>query len=96
MTPAHYRHIGGAVVADHGHVTLAAARALALFYAGEAGFETPEVSSECRRRAHALAGAITAASTWRRAAGWNDPDLADHPRAFGRGSMRYVPGRGEP
>lgn len=70
------------MVADHGRVTLTVARALAFFYAREAGLETPEVSRECRRRAHALEGAVIAASTWRRAAGWNDPDLADHPHAF--------------
>ena len=33
MTPANFRHIGGAVIADHGRVTpYATARALALFY----------------------------------------------------------------
>jgi hypothetical protein len=79
MSPANFRHIGGAVIADHGRVTLAAARALAFFYTREAGSQTPGVSGECRRRAQALEGAVAAASTWRRAAGWSDPDLADRP-----------------
>lgn len=79
MTPANYRHIGGAVIADHGPITLAAARALTFFYRTEAGCAAPAVSSECRRRARTLERAITAAFTWRRAAGWNDPDRADYP-----------------
>jgi len=83
MRPANFRHIGGAIIADHGRVTLAAARASALFYAMEAGSETRAASGECQRRSHALKCAIDAASLWRRAAGWNDPDLADHP-AFER------------
>jgi len=78
MSPANFRHIGGAVIADHGRVTLAAARALAVFYTREAGSQMTGVSGECRRRAHALEVATAAAATWRRAAGWNDPDLADH------------------
>jgi hypothetical protein len=77
MSPANFRHIGGAVIADHGRVTLAQARALALFYAWEAGSETRGASGECRRRAHALERAVAGASSWRRAAGWKDPDLAD-------------------
>ena len=79
MSPANFRHIGGAVIADHGRVSLATARALALFYTREAGSQGPRVSDECRRRAQALEGAVAAASMWRRAAGWNDPDLADRP-----------------
>jgi hypothetical protein len=83
MSPADFRHIGGAVVADHGRVSLADARALALFYKREAGSKTCESSGECRRRARALESAVTAASAWRRAAGWTEPDLADRPPPFG-------------
>jgi hypothetical protein len=66
------------VIADHGCVSLAQARLLAVFYACEAGSETREPSGECLRRAHALESAVAAASSWRRAAGWRDPDLADN------------------
>ncbi len=79
MSPATFRHIGGAVLADHGRVTLSEARTLATFYAREARSQTPAVSDECRRRANALQAAAAAASTWRRAAGWHDPDRADRP-----------------
>ncbi len=96
MSPAHYRHLGGAVLADHGCVTLAQARALALFYDQEAGTEPHGVSGECRRRARALETAITAACAWRRAAGWSDPDLADYsPRLDVRRSGTDRP-RGKP
>jgi hypothetical protein len=64
MNPANFRHIGGVVVADHGRISLAAARALARFYKSQAEAETSETSCECRRRAVALNDAIAAASTW--------------------------------
>jgi hypothetical protein len=76
-----HRHIGGAVVADHGQVPLAAARDLVRFYAQEAeaclaaGAET--MARLCAHRALALGAAVDAATLWRRAAGWRDPDGAD-------------------
>jgi hypothetical protein len=81
MKPAHYRHIGGVVVTDYGRVALSQARALALFYIAEAGMLTHERSHECWRRGRALENAVAAASAWRRAAGWADPDCADQPRS---------------
>ena len=77
MSPAYFSHIGGAVISDHGAVTLAEARALAVFYNLEAGSEIHEPSSECRRRANMLCSAVAAAAAWRRAAGWTEPELAD-------------------
>ena len=69
MNRACFRHIGGAVIADHGPVTLAEARALATFYNQEAAEALRGASGECRRRANALESAIAAAWAWRRAAG---------------------------
>lgn len=77
MSPAYFRHIGGAVIADHGAINLAQARALTIFYKRESGSQTRLASAECRRRAAALERAVVAASDWRRAAGWAEPDLAD-------------------
>jgi hypothetical protein len=77
MNRAAFRHIGGVVIADHGPVPLKAARGLVHFYTSEADRETAAASGECRRRAHALESAVAAASAWRRAAGWRDPDRAD-------------------
>jgi hypothetical protein len=79
MSRAPFRAIGGAVVADHGVIALAEARALARFYAGEAralpgGSRAAEV---CAGRARALIEATDQAWLWRRAAGWTDPDAAD-------------------
>ena len=78
MNRGHFRHIGGAVIADHGQVSLAQARALAHFYARQACSETGAAAGECRRRAQALERAVAAAGLWRRASGWREPDLADH------------------
>jgi hypothetical protein len=82
MNRGFFRHIGGAVIADHGLVTLAQARRLAAFYACQADFETGRTSDECLHRAQALESAVAAAMTWRRASGWKDPDLADVRRAL--------------
>jgi hypothetical protein len=75
---AHFRHIGGAVIADHGSLTLSAARALAALYLHEAGLDPQAAAAEqCHHRAQSLIEAVTAAATWRRAAGWANPDMAD-------------------
>jgi hypothetical protein len=78
MRDAPYRHIGGAIVADHGPLTLMGARRLAQFYLAEArrSAENRWVRV-CAGRAAALEGAIIAAELWRRAAGWTLPDDAD-------------------
>jgi hypothetical protein len=78
-----YRHIGGAVVADHGPMRLAMARDLAGFYQSEghrcraAGARAPALV--CAERSAALAEAVVQAEAWRRAAGWADPNDADRP-----------------
>jgi hypothetical protein len=85
LTPAIYRHIGGAVVADHGPIPLAAARDLVRFYALEAEAcltAGPEPMARLyAHRALTLRAAVETATQWRRAAGWRDPDAADlqHP-----------------
>ena len=85
MTPARYAHIGGALIADHGRMSLAQARDLVAFYrrqsADEARQGRPVMAGICEQRAHTLETLAAAASRWRRAAGWADPDLADraHP-----------------
>jgi hypothetical protein len=81
LSDAVFAHAGGAVIADHGPIPLAAARALAAFYAREArsclagGAEL--AARLCVRRALALDRAAHDAALWRRAAGWRDPDAAD-------------------
>jgi hypothetical protein len=89
---APFRAIGGAVVADHGPIPLAAARRLSLFYATEAlhcrrqGHR--DGAAVCASRAKALREAVAAAEVWRRAAGWADPDAADAPFIRGPGGRR--------
>ncbi len=81
LSDAAFAHVGGAVITDHGQIPLAAARALAAFYAREArdcvqgGAEL--AARLCARRALALDQAAHDATLWRRAAGWRDPDAAD-------------------
>jgi hypothetical protein len=81
MTPRPFRHIGGAIIADHGQITLTQARGLAKAYAREAAHlaELGRLpwSRTCAARAEALNNAIIAACAWRRAAGWRDPDMAE-------------------
>ena len=81
MTGAPYRHIGGAVIADHGTIALAEVRALIAFYEREARFNLGAGASGaarlCGERALALQAALEAARLWRRAAGWRDPEAAD-------------------
>ena len=81
MTTPPFRHIGGAVIADHGPIDLAQARRLAKAYALEAASlaEAGAISwsRTCAARAEALDEAIAAACAWRRAAGWRDPEEAD-------------------
>lgn len=78
---APYRHIGGMVLADHGPLSLSAARALEVFYRAEArhgrALDDRAASEGCAIRADALSRAATAAAAWRRAAGWTDPEAAD-------------------
>lgn len=81
MNNAPFRSIGGTVIADHGPIPLVAARNLAQFYASEAlhwrGLGSQRAFEACVRRADVLRDAVAAAETWRRAAGWADPDAAD-------------------
>ena len=81
MTDPAYVHIGGAVVCDHGPLSLAEARALSLIYAREgehwASVGETRAGRACVRRALALAKAAADAALWRRAAGWRDPEAAD-------------------
>lgn len=81
MKSAPFRAIGGAVVADHGPVPLALARRLGQFYASEAlhwrSQDSRDAAEACGRRANVLREAVAATETWRRAAGWADPDAAD-------------------
>lgn len=83
MKAAPYRHAGGALVCDHGPLTLAGARALAAFYAHEADYwqakSKSAMSRACARRAQTLTDAADDAVLWRRAAGWSNADLADEP-----------------
>ncbi len=85
MNGAPFRHIGGAVIADHGALSLAAARRVAAFYRREAehpgAAATPALARLCLERARNLDAAATAAIEWRRAAGWSDPDQAHRPLA---------------
>ncbi len=81
MTHAPFRNIGGMVTADHGALSLAAARSLTAFYLREAAgsIEAQDLAATrlCATRALALFEAVRAATDWRRAAGWSDPDAAD-------------------
>jgi hypothetical protein len=81
MNGAPYRHIGGMVMADHGPLSLAGARALVAFYRAEARYsralDDPATSRGCAVRADVLSRAVTAAEAWRRAAGWTEPEAAD-------------------
>jgi len=81
MSGVPHRHIGGAIIADHGPLSLAAARDLSRFYTLEADVCVREgaagMARLCTRRAQALRAAVEAATLWRRAAGWRAPDAAD-------------------
>ena len=81
MKGANYRHLGGALMTDHGRITLAAARGLAAFYAQEVlaniALGAPHAAHECGIRSRTLVDVVAAATAWRRAAGWADPDMAD-------------------
>ena len=82
MNGAPFRHIGGMVVADHGALGLRAARGLASFYECEGhhwrSIGAVGAGQACRVRSVALKTAIAQAEAWRRAAGWYDPNDADH------------------
>lgn len=81
MTDPAFVHIGGAVVCDHGRLSLAEARALSAGYAREAehwfGAGEIRAARACAGRSAALRKAADAAALWRRAAGWRDPEAAD-------------------
>jgi nucleoside diphosphate kinase len=81
MIGAPFRHIGGTVLADHGPLTLVAARELAKFYQSEARRRPSQDGKRfpciCGQRATALLEAAEAAEKWRRAAGWTNPEAAD-------------------
>jgi hypothetical protein len=76
---APFRHIGGAIIADHGPLSLRAALDLADFYRIEAARAAGrgEWTRACRCRAQALLAAVEEAAAWRRAGGWSDPFRAD-------------------
>ncbi len=80
MTGAPYRAVGGCVVTDHGVLAMANTRMLSGFYAREAA--SPETGGRRGRvappRSQALATAVEDAGRRRHAAGWIDPDAADH------------------
>jgi hypothetical protein len=84
------------VIADHGPLPLAAARALARFYASEAlrwrDVGSRAASDGCARRSEVLREAVAAAEMWRRAAGWKDPDAADAPLIRAPASPARKPG----
>jgi hypothetical protein len=77
VTGAPFHAVGGAILADHGPLSLKEARALAVFYAREAVGEGGARAGFCMTRSLTLARAAYDAERWRRAAGWTDPDLAD-------------------
>ena len=83
MNEAPFRAVGGAVLADHGVIALAEARALARFYDREVATlsATSAAAQVCIQRRDALDRAARDAWLWRRAAGWAEPDAADstHP-----------------
>lgn len=83
MNGAPFSHLGGAILADHGALSLAEARGLAMFYAREACFNAKAGAAAaaltCADRAVALNAAVDAALAWRRAAGWRNPEDADLP-----------------
>jgi hypothetical protein len=79
MMGAPFRAVGGTILADHGPMRLAQARALAAFYAREAARQRQgsRAAGLCAERCRALAHAADDAARWRRAAGWTDPEMAD-------------------
>jgi hypothetical protein len=80
MKGAPFRAIGGAVISDHGPIPLAQARELARVYASEARrwrAQGHPAFAACTHRAAVLRDAVASAETWRRAAGWTNPDAAD-------------------
>jgi hypothetical protein len=76
-----YRHVGGAVMGEHGPLTLARALDLLRIYGrGAINCETAGARGLARayaRRTLSLHNAISEARRWRRAAGWRDLDAAD-------------------
>jgi len=77
VSAAPFRALGGVILADHGPIHLAEARALMVVYMREAGANQGGWRDLCVARAQALAAAVIHATEWRRAAGWGDPEQAD-------------------
>ena len=81
MKSVPFRPIGGQVIAYHGPIPLAQARDLAGFYALEADHCAAAgaliAARTCSARAARLHEAVRETETWRRAAGWTNPDAAD-------------------
>ena len=79
MNEAPFRAVGGVVLADHGVIALAKARALARFYAREVAAlpATSTAARICILRRDALDRAAREVGLWRGAAGWAEPDAAD-------------------
>jgi len=78
---ATYVSIGGMVTSDVGPMSLMSALAAAEFYRIEAehcrGAGGDKMAKTCADRAEAILKAAQAASAWRRAGGWSDPNDAD-------------------
>ncbi len=74
-----FRHIGGAIVANHGALALTSAQAMSKIYQQRAAAEISlgRTDDQLNARARSLDGAIAEAIIWRRAAGWTDPEAAD-------------------
>ena len=79
--PCLFWHSGGAVVCAKGALPLRRARQLERFCAdqgAQAAHENhPWRAASLLTNAQALKAAVTAAESWRRAAGWANPDHAD-------------------
>jgi hypothetical protein len=79
--PLPFGHCAGAILGDGGPLTLAAARALAVFYWREGQAQTltgaPAWGRLCAARAACREGGTGAASAWRRAAGGQRREDAD-------------------
>jgi len=73
--------MGGAIVTGYGAIGLAQAQRLAAFYAAEALHSRLDgahaAARLCEERSADLRAAIAAATLWRRAAGWREPEAAD-------------------
>ena len=80
MKDRRFRHIGGAIVSDCGAIPIAAARTLCRLYQkqGEMHARADAEGERYNTQVRSLDRVITEAAIWRRAAGWSDPEAADH------------------